>query len=128
MVGARTIPQSPPDDQYQDIDPADTTQYASLDPSQGQMRVSRNNRVIHLLRFIGVAIPMFVLNVLFQLHIFQTKREGTMADDGAVTDGLNGYERFGTSADEHSVIPFRLSQELRFLRFVKQAEPRCVFD
>ena len=43
-----------------------------------------------------------------------------MANDRAVPDGLNSYECFGPSADEHSIIPSRLPYKFLIFRFFKK--------
>ena len=128
MWPQRGQPQNGPENENKNINPANAAEDTSLHPSHGQMRVCWYDRVVALFRFISVAVPMFVLDILFQLHILQPKWKGTMANDRAVADGLNGYESFRSSAHEYSIVSFGLGLKLSIRGFVENTFFRCIFD
>src|ERR1700733_10711153 len=92
------------------------------------MRVCWDDRVFGVFRFISVAVPVFVLDILLQLQILQPKWKGTMANDRAVANGLNGYQSFRPSAHEYSIVSFGLGLKLSICGLVENALFRSIFD
>ena len=92
------------------------------------MRMGWYDRVFSVFRFVRLAVPMFVLDILFQLHIFQPEWKGTMANDGAVADGLNSYKSFRPSAHKHPIVSCGLALKLGIRAFVENALFGRIFD
>src|ERR1700677_2002259 len=92
------------------------------------MRVGWYDRELGIFRFIRVAVSMLVLDILFQFQILHPECKGTVADDRAVADGLNGYESVRPYADQYSIVSLGLGFKLRIRGFVENALFRCIFD
>ncbi len=84
--------------------------------------------VIKNLRIIRVRVAVLVHDVLLHFDIFLAVCKGTMANDGAIADSLNGYQSFWPSSEQYSEAPTRLCLKFFLRRFVEKTSPRCILN